>query len=310
MDAACILDCTVVLEPGEDRHQLICTPCHTLRPITVPSPCSTRQIPWLPMDLLVLVFLLGKHWPWGRTAYPHCWELRWFRDPSLRGGCWAAEMVAMAMLPAWQRPQPDCCKIQRGIQAALSSVGISKRLTWLLTPRGTSQHPGAAQAPRSTGGPAPSHPAPCPWSRGCGAAASTFPDHGASCCISGLGCRDGTGWDGWGWSGCMGEQGVLRHLSTAPSLCLHALCSRGTGGWGLAGARPEPRLRPWQLLPSHWEPAGGASLPPECHLHLWVGWAPGVLHRQPPPGEPTQPQNNSSTDPHSQALVQLPVTHP
>lgn len=67
----CILDCTAVLEPGADRHQLPCTPRHTLQPTAVPSPCSTRQIPWFPMDLLVLTFLLGKHWPQGHPAYPH-----------------------------------------------------------------------------------------------------------------------------------------------------------------------------------------------------------------------------------------------
>ncbi|XP_005053248.1 PREDICTED: laminin subunit beta-2-like isoform X2 [Ficedula albicollis] len=54
----CILDCTVVLEPGEDRHQLPCAPCCIVHPTAVPSPFSTRQIPWLPMDLLVLAFLL------------------------------------------------------------------------------------------------------------------------------------------------------------------------------------------------------------------------------------------------------------
>lgn len=70
----CILDCTVVLEPGEDRDQP-CTPCHTLHPTAVPSPCSTRQIPWLPMDLLELALLLGKHWPWGHPAYAQHWEL-------------------------------------------------------------------------------------------------------------------------------------------------------------------------------------------------------------------------------------------
>lgn len=68
----------------------------------------------------------------------------------------------MAMLPAWQQPWPDCHKTQRGIQAALSPVGISKRLTWLPTPRGTSRHPGAARAPGSTGSPAPHSPRSLP----------------------------------------------------------------------------------------------------------------------------------------------------
>lgn len=232
----CILDCTVVLEPGEERHQPPCTPCHPLRPPAVPSPCPTRQIPWLPMDLLALALLLGKRWPRGHRACPQCWELSWFRDPRLGGGCWAAEVVAVAMLPGWQRPWPDCHKTQRGIQAALSPAGISKRLTWLPTPPGTSRHPGAARAPRSTGSPASHSPRCLSCSRGRGAAASTFPDHGASCCITGSGCRDGTAWDGWGWGGCMGERGVPRSPSAAPRPCPRALCSGGTGGRGLAGA--------------------------------------------------------------------------
>lgn len=64
----------------------------------------------------------------------------------------------MAMLPRWQQQRPDRHKSQRGIRAAPSPGGISKRLTWLPTPPGTARRPGAARPPRGTGSPAPRSP--------------------------------------------------------------------------------------------------------------------------------------------------------
>ncbi|KAJ7406865.1 hypothetical protein WISP_130148 [Willisornis vidua] len=52
------LDGMLMTEPGEARHEMPCTLSHTLCPAAVPSPCAPRQIPSVPMDILVLPLLL------------------------------------------------------------------------------------------------------------------------------------------------------------------------------------------------------------------------------------------------------------
>lgn len=218
------------------------TPCHTLHPTAVPSPCPTRQILWLPMDLLALALLLGKRWPQGHPAYPQCWELWWFRDPSLGGGCWAVEVVAMAMLPGWQRPWPDCHKTQQGVQAALSPVGISKRLTWLLTSPGTARHPGAARAPRSTGSPAPLSPHSPPLVTRLRRCCQHLSGSWSFVLHQWVGMQrwDGMGWLGVGWMhGGAGVRGGCPGALAQPPA--HALMLSSVGGQ-VAGGWQDPDL--------------------------------------------------------------------
>lgn len=126
----------------------------------------------------------------------------------------------------------------------------------------------------------PPGPLPAPRSRGHSHTASTFPGHRASCCISGSGCGDGAGW-GWGSTGLWGV-GLWRSPNSPCTLCSGGASSRGLGRAGSI-----PGLCPWQLLPGHRQPAGGKSPAAQRLVHLRAAGAPGVLHRQPPPGEPT-----------------------
>lgn len=211
-----------------------CTPCHTLHPTAVPSPCSPGRscaCPWTSWRLLSSWVSVGL----GGSLHTHSAGSCGGLGISSGWGCWAGrnvcvlDAVAMMMLPAWQWPWPDCHKTQRGIQAALSPVRISKHLTWLLTPCGTSQHPGAAWGPSSTGSPAPHPPHSLPL--------VTRP----RCCCQhlsgswsfvlhqwvGMQGWDRMGWLGVGWvyGGAGGAQVPQHSLQPMPS------CSLQWGDW-------------------------------------------------------------------------------
>lgn len=86
-------------------------------------------------------------------------------------------------------------------------------------------------------------------------------------------------------------------LSFKETLKLTTLCcwhkrfsgfpSASRGCCALPGARPQPRLRPGQLLPGNRRPAGRSREEPEGLVHLWAEEEGALLHRQPPAGQPS-----------------------